>query len=266
MNPDDVLDAFASGELSREEARRLLLGATFVNAGCAKLDVHRQLRTGGPEVIYCEGKTPEQVATIFAAAVRHCGRVLGTRADQAHMDALPPALGARFDPVSRLLCAGPSAGPGRGKVVIVSAGTSDLPVAEEAAGTAEYLGSRVERHYDCGVAGIHRLFSVVHGMADASAIIAVAGMEGALPSVLGGMVAPPVIAVPTSVGYGASFEGLAALLAMMNSCAPGVAVVNIDNGFGAGFMAHKINMRMEARGPGSAGTEPAASEGGADGA
>ncbi|MFH1914508.1 MAG: nickel pincer cofactor biosynthesis protein LarB [Pseudomonadota bacterium] len=251
MKPDAVLDAFAAGELSRDEAKGLLMSSLVVDAGCAKLDLHRHLRTGGPEVIYCEGKTPAQVAAIFETAVRHAGRVLGTRADREHHEALPPGLGAVYDPVSRLLCVGGpngagQSGAGQGKIVVVSAGTSDLPVAEEAAGTAEYLGSRVERHYDCGVAGIHRLFAVLDQMADASAIIAVAGMEGALPSVLAGVVAPPVIAVPTSVGYGASFQGLAALLTMMNSCSPGVAVVNIDNGFGAGFMAHKINMRAAA--------------------
>jgi NCAIR mutase (PurE)-related protein len=251
VNPDAVLDAFAAGDISRDEAKRRLMGATFMDSGCAKLDLYRELRTGGPEVVYCEGKTPSQVAEIFDVMVRHGGRALGTRAEAAHLAALPASLNARYDPVSRLLSAGTAAGAGQGKVVVVSAGTSDLAVAEEAAGTLEYLGTRVVRHYDCGVAGIHRLLSVVGEMDDASAVIAVAGMEGALPSVVGGAVTPPVIAVPTSVGYGASFQGLAALLAMMNSCAPGVAVVNIDNGFGAGFLAHKINMRMMGR-PGPA--------------
>ena len=248
MNPDSVLAAFAAGEISQEEAKRQLLGHSFVDMGCAKLDPHRHLRCGGPEVVYCEGKTPEQVATIFAEIANHAGRVLGTRADEAHFRAVvaSPDVShdAQYDAVSRLLVVNPAPEPGRGKIIVVSAGTSDLAVAEEAAGTAEFLGSRVERHYDCGVAGIHRLFSVVDEFADAAAIIAVAGMEGALPSVVGGMAAPPVIAVPTSVGYGASFQGLAALLAMINSCAPGVGVVNIDNGFGAGFLAHKINMRV----------------------
>ncbi|MUM77627.1 nickel pincer cofactor biosynthesis protein LarB [Pseudodesulfovibrio sp. F-1] len=242
MKPDAVLDAFAAGKITREEAKGLLMASLVTSAGCAKLDMHRQQRTGGPEVIYCEGKTPEQVAAIFEAAVGHSGRVLGTRADRKHFEALS-GMGAKYDPVSRLIRVGGGEDAARGKVVVVSAGTSDLPVAEEAAGTAEYLGSRVERHFDCGVAGIHRLFAVLDEMTDAAAIIAVAGMEGALPSVLGGLVSPPVIAVPTSVGYGASFQGLAALLTMMNSCSPGVAVVNIDNGFGAGFLAHKINMR-----------------------
>ncbi len=210
--------------------------------GCAKIDHHRELRAGGPEVVYCEGKTPDQVRAIFREIINHNGCALGTRASEEQQLAIGDLFDVGYDRVSGLLTAGKTRGEGVGKIVVVSAGTSDLPVAEEAAGTAEFLGSRVERHYDCGVAGIHRLFSVMDKMVDASAIIAVAGMDGALPSVIGGMAAPPVIAVPTSVGYGASFGGLAALLTMMNSCAPGIAVVNIDNGFGAGFMAHKINM------------------------
>lgn len=244
MNPDQILEAFAAGQVSQDEAKRLLLGNSFIDAGCAKLDHHREVRCGGPEVVYCEGKSPEQVATIFQELMAAKGRVLGTRANQEHFDALPQSMGVEYDPVSRLLIGGESMCGQVGKIVVVSAGTSDLPVAEEAARTAEFLGSKVERHHDCGVAGIHRLFSVLDEFAGASAIIAVAGMEGALPSVVGGIAAPPVIAVPTSIGYGASFQGLAALLAMMNSCAPGVGVVNIDNGFGAGFMAHKINVQV----------------------
>ena len=243
MNPDRVLEAFAAGEMSQEEAKRRLLGASFVDVGCAKIDHHREIRCGGPEVVYCEGKTPEQVAAIFAEIIKHNGRALGTRANEEHVTALPDEMGAHYDSVSRLLVAGTAQDKSVGKIVVVTAGTSDLPVAEEAAGTAEFLGSRVVRHYDCGVAGIHRLFSIADEFVDATAIIAVAGMEGALPSVVGGLSAPPVIAVPTSVGYGASFQGLAALLTMMNSCAPGIGVVNIDNGFGAGFLAHKINMQ-----------------------
>lgn len=246
MNPDHILDAFAAGDISKEEVKKRLLGSSFVPTGCAKLDTHRALRTGGPEVVYCEGKTPEQVSEIMQEIVRHNGRVLGTRASQAHCDALPRELAARFDVTSGLLCVGDEAKPIVGKVVVVSAGTSDLPVAQEAAGTAEFLGSKVERHFDCGVAGIHRLFSVADSFVDASAIIAVAGMEGALPSVVGGIASPPIIAVPTSVGYGANFQGLAALLTMLNACAPGIGVVNIDNGFGAGYLAHKINAMVHA--------------------
>lgn len=243
MNADAVLEAFAAGKISQEEAKRQLLGKGYVDAGCAKLDLNRELRCGGPEVVYCESKTPEQVAEIFQHLIANCGKGLGTRASQAHFDAIPKSLGATYDPVSRLIRVGSEEGPLAGKIVVLTAGTSDLPVAEEAAGTAEFLGSQVERHFDCGVAGIHRLFSVLDELQDASAVIAVAGMEGALPSVVGGVVAPPVIAVPTSVGYGANFQGLSALLTMMNSCAPGIGVVNIDNGFGAGFLAHKINMQ-----------------------
>ena len=247
MNPDQVLEAFAAGKLTREEAKRELLGRAIVDAGCAQLDVHRALRAGGPEVVYCAGKTPEQTAAIFEQIYKHSGRVLGTKASREHLEALPASLGATFDPVSGLLLAGENPEP-RGKVLVLSAGTSDQSVAEEAAGTACFLGSGVERRYDCGVAGIHRLFSAMEAATDVSAIIVVAGMEGALPSVVGGMVAAPVVAVPTSVGYGANFQGLAALLAMLNSCAPGVGVVNIDNGFGAGFLAHKINMQSLGRG------------------
>lgn len=242
MNPDQILDAFASGDLTREEAKQQLLGQTFMDMGCAKLDLHRELRAGGPEVVYCAGKTPEQVSDIFQEIYKHVGRVLGTRADRAYLEALPDSLGAVLEPVSGLLRVGDEP-EGRGKVLILTAGTSDIPVAEEAAGTLRFLGSGVECRYDCGVAGIHRLYSAMEAAVGASAIVVVAGMEGALPSVVGGLAMPPVIAVPTSVGYGASFQGLSALLTMMNSCAPGIGVVNIDNGFGAGYLAHKINMQ-----------------------
>lgn len=247
MNPDEILTAFAAGKMSQEDAKRKLLGGGFLETECAKLDLNREARCGGPEVVYCEGKTPEQVASIFQHMVVHSGKALGTRASKAHHEALSEDLNAQYDPESRLIRVG-GACESHGKIVVLSAGTSDLPVAEEAAGTAEFLGSRVERHYDCGVAGIHRLFSVMDQLQDAAAIIAVAGMEGALPSVVGGVAAPPVIAVPTSVGYGANFQGLSALLTMMNSCAPGIGVVNIDNGFGAGFLAHKINMQTHGQG------------------
>jgi len=242
MSLDRLLDEFEAGHVSREKLKKELLRQSFIETGCAKIDQLRELRTGGPEVVYCAGKSPDQVASIFDHLNRHNGRVLGTKAEQAHFEAVRAVAKARFDPVSGLLSIGePPAAPA-GKVVIVSAGTSDMPVAEEAAGTAEFLGSRVERYFDCGVAGIHRLFSVMEELNGASVIVAVAGMEGALPSVVGGLALPPIVAVPTSVGYGASFQGLAALLTMMNSCAPGIGVVNIDNGFGAGYLAHKINM------------------------
>ncbi len=244
MIADAVLEAFAAGKITQEDAKQQLLGKGYMDAGCAKLDINREARCGGPEVVYCEGKTPAQVSEIFQQLVKHCGKALGTRASAEHYEALPDALSALYDPVSRLIQVGGAKTPLAGKVAVLTAGTSDLPVAEEAAGTAEFLGSHVVRHFDCGVAGIHRLFSVMDELQDASAIIAVAGMEGALPSVVGGVASPPVIAVPTSVGYGANFQGLSALLTMMNSCAPGIGVVNIDNGFGAGFLAHKINMQV----------------------
>lgn len=242
MSLDDLLDDFKAGRISREEVRQGLVRQSFIDVGCAKIDHLRASRTGGPEVVYCAGKTPDQVASIFRHASEHMGCVLGTRAEIEQFEAIDSSLGASFDEASGLITLGGMPKVDGGKVVVVSAGTSDQSVAEEAAGTAEFLGSYVERHYDCGVAGIHRLFSVLDEMNGASVIIAVAGMEGALPSVLGGLAAPPVIAVPTSVGYGASFQGLAALLTMMNSCAPGIGVVNIDNGFGAGFLAHKISV------------------------
>ncbi|WP_207263678.1 nickel pincer cofactor biosynthesis protein LarB [Desulfovibrio sp. Huiquan2017] len=242
MSLDRLLDDFEAGQISRDALKKELLRQSFIETGCAKIDQFRQLRTGGPEVVYCAGKTPDQVASIFDHLNRHNGRALGTKADQAHFEAVRAVADARFDPVSGLLSVGEAPAAPAGKVVVVSAGTSDLSVAEEAAGTAEFLGSRVDRHFDCGVAGIHRLFSVMDELNKASVIIAVAGMEGALPSVIGGMAMPPILAVPTSVGYGASFQGLAALLTMMNSCAPGIGVLNIDNGFGAGYLAHKINV------------------------
>jgi len=242
MTLDCLLDDFEAGHISREKLKQELLRQSFIETGCAKIDQLRELRTGGPEVVYCAGKTPDQVASIFDHLNRCNGRALGTKADQAHYEAVSRVAEARFDPVSGLLSIGGAPENLMGKVAVVSAGTSDLPVAEEAAGTAEFLGSRVDRHFDCGVAGIHRLFAVMDDLGGAAVIIAVAGMEGALPSVVGGLVRPPIVAVPTSVGYGASFQGLSALLTMLNSCAPGIGVVNIDNGFGAGYLAHKINM------------------------
>ena len=243
MNPDQLLEAFAAGELTLEETKRKLLGFTSVDVGCAKLDHHRAARTGCPEVVYCEGKTPEQTAEIMRELVEHNGCALGTRSTQAHLEAATKLVPASRDEVSRLLVAGEPPAPKLGKVVVVTGGATDEPVAEEAAGTLEFLGSRVVRRYDCGVAGMHRLFGVMNEFEDASVIVAVAGMEGALPSVVGGLAAPPVVAVPTSVGYGANFGGLSALLTMLNTCAPGIGVVNIDNGFGGGYLAHKINVQ-----------------------
>ncbi len=216
----------------------------------ARLDLHRALRQGLPEVIFCQGKTPEQVTIIMERLASHHGRVLGTRASEETARMVQSRLPeAHYDPISRLLSLArtelPAPSADAPYALVAAAGTSDLPVAEEAAQTAEFMGSRVERAYDVGVAGIHRLLDQRERLFGASAIVSVAGMEGALTSVIGGLVACPVIGVPTSVGYGAHFGGLAPLLAMLNSCAPGVAVVNIDNGFGAGLYAHMILRQMD---------------------
>lgn len=237
-----LLEAFRSGELDEDTLLDRLRGTGMVRTACARLDTVRAARTGVPEVVFCGGKTPEQVAEIMAGLQKEHGCVLGTRATAAHAEAVRALENAEYDEVSRLVRCGCVTEP-FGKVVVCSAGTSDLPVAEEAAGTLEFLGSRVVRAYDCGVAGIHRIADCADEFVDAAAVVVVAGMEGALASVVAGVSPAPVVAVPTSVGYGASFKGLAALLAMLNTCAPGVAVVNIDNGFGAACMAHKINRR-----------------------
>lgn len=207
----------------------------------ATLDHDRQRRTGAPEVVYAAGKTPAQVVAIARHIMRRAGRCLITRAPEETRSQVSAAFpGARVNAAAGTVFLGRAPSP-VGRVCIVSAGTSDLPVAEEAAETLRALGSRVERLVDVGVAGLHRILLRSPSVRSAHAVIVVAGMEGALPSVVGGLTARPVFAVPTSVGYGASFRGLAALLGMLNSCAPGVAVVNIDNGFGAAFAAHRVN-------------------------
>lgn len=217
----------------------------YEDLGYAKVDHHRAKRTGVGEVIYGERKTPEQIAGIVnALAANGAKNILITRLSREKLDALAPAVGSEltYHEVARIAVANPDRTVERiGKIVVACGGTSDLPVCEEAAVTAETLGSNVVRLYDVGVAGLHRLLNNLEEFDGARCVIAVAGMEGALASVVGGLVDCPVIGVPTSVGYGASFGGLAALLAMLNSCASGVSVVNIDNGFGAGFLAHKIN-------------------------
>jgi len=218
----------------------------YEDLGFAKIDHHRHLRKGFPEVIYCEGKTPAQIAQIAKRISQNGHDVLATRADRKAFRAIKKILkSAKYFELARIVTA--QRKPSRsdrdsvaGSIALITAGTADLPVAEEAAGTAEFLGNKVERIYDVGVAGIHRLLKNMPKIQKAKVIIVVAGMEGALPSVIGGLIDKPIIAVPTSIGYGASFKGLSALLTMMNSCAPGVAVVNIDNGFGAAVMAHYI--------------------------
>jgi NCAIR mutase (PurE)-related protein len=208
----------------------------------AVIDSHRRERTGYGEVVYCAGKTPEQAEAIILTMREAKIPVLATRAEKALAERLKTSCpAAEYDELSRLLLISPERPPLLGLVTVVAAGTSDLPIAREAALTAEFLGSRVDLIADVGVAGIHRLFNRLEDIRKARAIVAVAGMEGALPSVIAGLVAVPVIAVPTSVGYGASFGGLSALLGMLNSCSPGISVVNIDNGFGAGYQANLIN-------------------------
>jgi hypothetical protein len=237
----EILEKVASGEMTAEEAELQLKMKPFVDLGFAKPDLHRGLRQGVPEVIYGEGKTPEQIDAITASLLEGGQKtVLITRLSAEKTSALKTSV--KYYDVARIGVAGVIPEPdAKGTIVVATGGTSDLPVAEEAAVTAELLGNRVNRVYDVGVSGLHRLLSHKEELMSASVVIAVAGMEGALASVIGGLVDCPVIAVPTSVGYGASFEGLTALLAMMNSCASGVTVVNIDNGFGAGYSASMIN-------------------------
>jgi len=238
-----LLAEVAAGQITPESALRRLRHLPFEELPFARVDHHRQLRQGQPEVVFCAGKTVPQVLTICERLAEHAGSFLGTRATEE----MAAALRARFpevewNPLARTvhLPPRPSPRPPTGDILVVSAGTSDLPVAEEAAVSGIAFGHRVERLVDVGVAGIHRLLSEGERLSEADVLIVVAGMEGALPSVVGGLVRRPVIAVPTSVGYGASFGGLAALLAMLNSCAAGVTVVNIDNGFGAAAAASRI--------------------------
>ena len=247
MNPDrlrELLARVSAGELSADDALQQLKRLPFDDLGFAKVDHHRSLRTGIPEVIFGEGKTVEQIIDITRSLNDGAHNVLVTRLDAVKAERLRAAFPeVTYAPHSRVatLIRTPPEVTGRGLIAVVAAGTSDLPVAEEAALTAELMGNRVERVTDVGVSGIHRLFAHRDALGAAAVLIVVAGMEGALPSVVAGLVDKPVIAVPTSIGYGASFGGLAALLAMLNSCAAGVTVVNIDNGFGAGVAASLIN-------------------------
>mgnify|MGYP002626240001 CR=1 FL=1 len=238
----DALRAVRSGEMSPEDALGLFAQAPYEDIGFAKIDHHRGLRNGSGEVIYGAGKTAEQIAGIVEKMVAAGGEnILITRMDSDKAEVVKRVAPLFYEPLSRVGVANRVERPLKGSVVVASGGTSDLPVCEEAALTAETLGSKVIRLYDVGVAGLHRLLSHMEDLQSARAVVAVAGMEGALASVVGGLVDCPVIAVPTSVGYGASFQGLSALLAMLNTCAAGVGVVNIDNGFGAGVLAAKIN-------------------------
>lgn len=270
---EQILELVQSGQINVSEAKRRLLqsispdsassdqrGSNKGNAqlprepladlGFAQLDLEREERTGFPEVIYGEGKSAEQIITILRTMMEHCDRVLATRISPDKAALIAEALPAvtYHETASAITWFRKTIlSVNEGYIAVVCAGTSDLPIAEEAAITAECMGNHVERVYDVGVAGIHRLFRRLPVIRKANAIVVVAGMEGALASVLGGLVSVPVVAVPTSVGYGAHFQGMAALLSMLNSCAPGIAVVNIDNGFGAGHYASLINKNLSKR-------------------
>ena len=226
-----------------DDALGQLVELPYVDTGFAKVDIHRELRCGFPEVVYGQGKTPEQVAAIVQQLAGASDRVLVTKAEESQFEAVRRLVSdASYQPVARMIVIDRAEDRTRRPgVMVVCGGTSDIPIAEEAATTAEVMGNGVERAYDVGVAGVHRLLDHLPRLRQAKVVVVVAGMEGALPSVVGGLVAVPVIAVPTSVGYGASFGGLTALLAMLNSCAAAVSVVNIDNGFGAGYIAALIN-------------------------
>ena len=238
-----LLQGVAAGETTPEEALLQFKEAPFVDLGYAKVDLHRGVRQGAAEVIYGAGKTAEQIAGIAGAmGARGCHNILITRLGPEAAQQVGQTVPLEYHELARLAVAYPKPRPGRGNIVVAAGGTSDLPVAEEAALTAQALGSRVTRLYDVGVAGLHRLLASLDTLMSARCVVAVAGMEGALASVVGGLVDCPVVAVPTSVGYGASFGGLSALLSMLNSCASGCSVVNIDNGFGAGFLASRINL------------------------
>ncbi len=246
MKPDHIRKLFEQvrrGKLSPDEAVAQLRHFPFEDLGYAKVDHHRVLRAGMPEVILSTNKTPRQVGEIFRRLARQKTNVLATRATREHFKAVRERVRkAEYRELARcIVFQQDPAIYGKGTIAVVSAGTSDIPVAEEAVTTAEIMGNEVQHLYDVGVAGIHRLLSHRDALLKARVVVVCAGMEGALPSVVGGLVRVPVIAVPTSVGYGASFDGLAALLGMMNSCASNVSVVNIDNGFGAGYVASMIN-------------------------
>jgi NCAIR mutase (PurE)-related protein len=236
----EILASVKTGKLSVEKAVDRLKDLPYEDLSFAKVDHHRHLRQGIPEVIYAKGKTVPDIKAIAAAMQKKSGRFLITKASKDLYRRLA-LKNARFHQLSGVIVVGQEKKQGKGSVLVVSAGTSDIPVAEEAAVTASFLGSSVETIYDIGVAGIHRALDSRERLSSARVIVVVAGMEGALPSVIGGLTDRPIIAVPTSTGYGTSLGGLTALFAMLNSCVPGIAVMNIDNGFGAGCLAHKIN-------------------------
>ena len=238
-----ILNAFKSGAIGKKEAARRIAELSLVNLGHTRVDIDRETRTGAGEVIFGQGKTAQQIIDIARTLLEHKQGVLITRIEESAAQTLKAAFPkAEYFPLAKIARIGSGARKqNKSHIAIITAGTSDIPIAQQAQLTAEFLGSPVEMFYDCGVAGLHRLTSVIERIRTARVAIVVAGMEGALPSVVAGLIKAPVIAVPTSVGYGASFGGLTALLAMLNSCANGVSVVNIDNGFGAGYNAHLIN-------------------------
>ena len=242
METHEILEQVKTGEITVEEAERYFRRKPFVDMGYAKLDTHREIRSGFPEVVFCSGKADEHLLHIFEVLFEENKEVFGTRASEAQYELVRERIPEiTYDPVSRILKAEKEGKERKGKIAVCTAGTADIAVAEEAAQAAEFFGSSVERIYDVGVSGLHRLLARLETLQSANCVVAVADMEGALASVIGGLVDKPVIAVPTSVGYGANFKGLSALLTMINSCANGIATVNIDNGYGAGYMAAQIN-------------------------
>lgn len=242
MEAREVLEQVKAGNISIEEAEKYFKKQPFEELGYAKLDTHREVRSGFPEVVFCSRKPDEFLVSIYQKLLAENGEVFGTRAERRQYELVKQVIPeAVYDEVSHILKVEKPGKALHGKIAVCTAGTADIPVAEEAAQTAEFFGSKVERIYDVGVSGLHRLLSKMDVIQEANCVVAVAGMEGALASVIGGLVSRPVIAVPTSVGYGASMNGLSALLTMINSCANGIAVVNIDNGYGAGYIATQIN-------------------------
>lgn len=242
METREVLEQVKQGSISIEEAERFFKKEPYKDFGYAKLDTHRKIRSGFPEVVFCSGKADEHLLNIFLKLYEEEGEVLGTRASEHQYKVVQQKIpNVEYDLVSHILKIEKADKLKMGKIAVCTAGTADIPVAEEAAQTAEYFGSHVERIYDVGVSGLHRLLSYLDVLQSANCVVTVAGMEGALASVIGGLVDRPVIAVPTSVGYGANLHGISALLTMINSCANGISVVNIDNGYGAGYIATQIN-------------------------
>jgi NCAIR mutase (PurE)-related protein len=246
---EKLLKGIRNGSISIEEALEKLKTFPYTDLGYARIDHHREVRTGYPEIVYCSGKTVDQVAGIFRVMAEKENNIIGTRASEEMFRSvksiIPEAVYFREARIISIQKKKPESSDS--SIAVITAGTSDIPVAEEAAVTAELLGNKIIRIYDAGVAGIHRLVDKLPEIRKCAVIIVIAGMEGALASVVGGLIDKPVIAVPTSVGYGASFEGISALLAMLTSCSAGVTVVNIDNGFGAGFSASMINRMSHAR-------------------